>query len=411
MKSFVITRNRLRWILVFGALVLWTGVRAGAADFGMVLAPAVEYVSDAEEGFGFSASATPWLSAAIGEKAGLYVSAKVTFDYPYSEQAWKTPPLFELERTELNFRPVPAVYLVLGRQRYRDSGGMIASGLFDGVHGSFGLGRVRLTGGFFYTGLLYKETAEILMTTEDRNRYSKPLDYGDLDSYFASRRALAVLGLEFPDLTSRLSLAFDLLAQFDLNGGTGLHTQYLEARLGFDAADPLRFTVTGIGALAESGGADPLAHFAAALGAEWDVPCALADMAEAELRWGNGKVGERVVPFIPVSGVTQGTVFTPTLPGLMTVHAGYMARFYRVFSFSAAGILFWRTDTETVQDMELDMASTERFLGGELSGQLIWAPQSALRFTAGGGVFFPGGAFVQDAGIRWKLNAGIILSL
>jgi hypothetical protein len=412
MKVSFLQRNRFQRILAFATLVLCTGGRAAAADFGLALSAAGEYVSGPNgEGAGFSGSATPWLSAAPGEKTGLYLSAKVTFEYPYDEKAWEMPPLVELERTELSFRPVPEVYLVLGRQQYRDSGGMIASGLFDGLYGSFGLGRIRLTGGLFYTGFLYKETAEILMTEEDRVRYVRALDYGDLDSYFASRRGLAVLGLEFPDLSPRLSLVIDVLGQFDLNGETALHTQYLEGRLGMEAAPPLRFTLTGIGALAEREGADLAAHFAAAFGAEWDVPGALTDMAEAELRWGNGAVSGTIVPFIPVSGIAQGMVFTPALPGLMTARAAYTARFHRTVSLSAAGVLFWRTDLETFRDGELNGASKERFLGGEIYGQLIWAPQSAMRFAAGGGVFLPGGAFVEDAGIRWKINGGIIVSL
>jgi hypothetical protein len=64
-----------------------------------------------------------------------------------------------------------------------------------------------------------------------------------------------------------------------------------------------------------------------------------------------------------------------------------------------------------LKDGELDSTSAERFLGGELYGQLIWAPQSALRFTAGGGVFFPGGAFVNSADPRWKVSGGVIISL
>jgi hypothetical protein len=406
MESFGIKR-----VLFFAFLLLQIGGAAGAADFGLVLSTAGDYMSDpGGEGFGFTGSLRPWLSAAPGEKTGLYVSGKVTVEYEYDGQAWKTPPLFELERTELNFRPAPAVYLALGRQRYRDGGGMIASGLFDGVRGSFGLGRARLTGGLFYTGFLYKETAEILMSAGDRDRYTKVFDYGDPESYFASRRALAVLGLEFPDVTPRLSLAFEVLGQFDFNGGSALHTQYLETRLGFEAAGALRFTLAGIGALAESEG-DTLAHFAAAFGTEWDVPGGLRDMAEVELHWGSGAAGGSLGPFTPVNGAAPGTVFTPSLSGLMRVRAAYTARPWGALSLSAEGALFWRTDLETFKDGELDAVSKERFLGSEICGRLIWAPQSALRCTAGGGIFMPGGAFRKDAAVRWKVNGGMIVSL
>jgi hypothetical protein len=393
-------------------LVLAAGFSAGASDFGLVLAGTGEYVSDtAGEGFGFTGSVTPWFSAALGEKANLYLSGKAVFEYEYEHEDWAWPPLFELERTELNYRPVPALNLILGRQRYRDSGGMIASGLFDGFSAGLGLDRARLSLGAFYTGFLYKKTAEITMTPEDLDRYMEPLNYGDPDTYFASRRVLLPLDIEFSDLASRLSLAFTLLTQVDVNDAPALHTQYLETRFGVEALDTLRLALTGIGGLAENEGKDPKGHFAAAFGADWDVPGSLADMLSAEFRWGGGAVNDRVGSFTPVSGVAQGTVFSPALEALMDLRAAYTARPLDVLSFSLETVFFWRTDVETFTDTELDGASNDRFLGTELYGSLILAPQSALRLTAGAGAFFPGGAFVKDAGVRWNINTGVIFSL
>jgi hypothetical protein len=392
-------------------MLVWAG-SVFSADFGFVLSPSGEYVSDTGgKGVGFTGAVTPWFSAALGGKAGVYVSGKATFEYRYDTEAWKNPPVFELERTELNFRPVSAAYIVAGRQRYQDSGGMILSGLFDGVSVDIGFSRARLSLGAFYTGLLYKETAEILITAADRDKYIKPLDYGNLDSYFASRRILVPLGLTFPDLSSRTNLALSVLAQFDVNGASDiLHTQYVEAVLGIEALDTLRFTVTGIGGAAEDTG-EITFHAAGACGVDWDVPGALPDMVHGELRWGSGMISDSVIPFIPVTGTSQGSVFTPGLPGLMNARASYTARLHKTVSVSAEAVVFWRTDMETVKDVELDGASKERYLGTEANGSVIWAPQSALRFTAGGGVFFPGGAFREDAKIRWKVNGGMILSL
>jgi hypothetical protein len=134
-------------------------------------------------------------------------------------------------------------------------------------------------------------------------------------------------------------------------------------------------------------------------------------MFTTELRWGSGVVNDNIGPFKPISGIAQGSVFAPTLPGTMNARASYTMRPHRALSLSAAAVVFGRTDLETFTDGELDGASKDRFLGWELYGQLIWAPQSMLRFTAGGGAFFPGGAFVEDAQMRWKVNAGLIVSL
>jgi hypothetical protein len=402
----------LKRVLLFTALVMVMGGTAAAADYGLVLSGEWETVPDANgAGFSLTGNIIPWFSAAPGEKISLYVSGKAAFEYTYPKGETAEPPLFELERTELNYHPVQAVYLTLGRQRYQDSGGMIASGFFDGLSGSAGLGRIRLSLGALYTGFLYKETAKILMTAKDREQYLEPLNYGSPETYFASRRILLPLDLDFPDLASRLSLALTLLAQIDVNGAPALDTQYLEARFGFDAADTLRFAVTGIGGMAESEGAELRASAAAVFTADWSLPGGLADMLSAELRWGSGAVNDAVAPFMPVSSIAQGTVFTPALPGLMNLRAVYTARPHRTLSLTGEAVAFWRTDVETFKDHDLDGVSKDRFLGTEMYGSLIWAFQSALRVTAGGGVFFPGGAFVKDAGLRWEISTGILLSL
>jgi hypothetical protein len=406
-------RNRfLKRALLIIILITAAGGTAATADFGIVLAPTAEYTSDPKGmGFGFTGTLTPWFSAVLSKKTNFYLSGKAAFEYTYQGGEWIWPPLFELERTELNFRPARGAYLSFGRQPYRDSGGMIAAGLFDGVSGSLGLGRIRLSLGAFYTGFLYKKTAEILMTPEDRERYLKPLNYGDLDSYFASRRMFLPLDIEFPDLTSRLSLALTLLAQIDVNDAPALHTQYLETRLGVEAANTLRLAFTGIGALAESEDANVRAHLAAAFRMDWDLPGALTDMFSSELRWGGGAVSETIAPFTPISGIAQGTIFSSTLEGLMNLRAVYTARPLKAISFSGEAAAFWRTDVETFKDTDLDGASKDRFLGTEIYGSLIWVFQSAFRVTMGGGVFFPCGAFVKDANLRWKVNTGILLAL
>jgi hypothetical protein len=402
---------------VFFAVALTTAL-AGAAfsvDFGLVLNTLGEYTPDTDrQGFAFRVGVTPWFASALGGKANLYLSGKVTFEYGYDEEAWVWPSLVELERTELNFHPVQAVYLALGRQQFADIGKMIASGFFDGIYGNFGLGGARLSLGAFYTGFLYKETAEILMTAGDLEYYYRPFDYADLTSYFASRRVFASVTGEFPDLTSRTSLEVSALGQFDLNGyekDPPLNSQYLEVRFGVEAVNTLRFFVTGIGGATETEWTDPKFDFAAALEVDWEIPGRLPDMFSAELRWGSGAITDKIGPFKPISSIAQGSVFAPALPGTMNARASYAARLHRTLSLSVLAVFFGRTDLETFWDEEMDGASQDRFLGWELYGQLIWAPQSALRFSAGGGAFFPGGAFVEGAGMRWKANAGVIVSL
>jgi hypothetical protein len=162
---------------------------------------------------------------------------------------------------------------------------------------------------------------------------------------------------------------------------------------------------------ADGRGTRPVLSFAGALGLDWEVPGRLPDLLSGESRWGSGVINETLGSFRPVSGIVQGNVFSPKLPGLFLGKLAYSARLNRPLSFTAGGAVFLRTDWETLIDGELDPRSDSRFLGGELFGSLVWAPQSAIRVTAGAGVFFPGGAFVPDAKIRWKLSTGLMVSL
>jgi hypothetical protein len=112
-----------------------------------------------------------------------------------------------LGRFEIFWRPLSNIYLEAGRVRFNDPAGFIAAGLFDGLSGTFVPGGVRLSAGAFYTGFLYKETAKILMSGGDAEKYAEPLDYKDPESFLASRRILVSTAAEFPDFSPVSTLA------------------------------------------------------------------------------------------------------------------------------------------------------------------------------------------------------------
>jgi hypothetical protein len=266
------------------------------------------------------------------------------------------------------------------------------------------VGQARLNAGAFFTGLLYKKTAGIVMTPSDKTAYL------DKDHYFASRRLLFSAGVDFPALTPQSSLAANVLAQFDVNGNaTSLHTQYLSAKYTFLILESLSLNGAVVLGLAEN--PDVSFQFAFAAGADWEVPGALRDILQGEIRWSNGVVNNKAA-FTPVSGIYQGQVFRPQLPGLMTVRGKYITRFHENFSASAETRYFIRTDGETQMGIKYP-PSSKRFLGGELYGALTWAPVSDLKATLGGGFFFPGmgDVFTSNAPAWWKLAVGVTLSL
>jgi hypothetical protein len=394
------------------ALVFFTAA-AFAADFGLVLGAEGEYAGGLPpEGFSAAGTAIPWVSAVFNEKINLYVSAKLTVQYEEKQDPLERF-LFEAERIELNVNPLSPVHITLGRQRFQDSAGMIAQGLFDGLDTAVNLDRGRLSLGAFYTGLLYKKTAKILLTGSDLERYQKPLDSPNLEGYFASRRILLSLAGEFPGLLPGLSLTGQGLAQFDVNGAEdALHAQYLEARLTLNPLDPLYADLGAVGEFVQVPD-DKWGSMAVFAGTDWEVPGLLNDLLSAKFFWTSGKTGGVLRAYTPVGGVSGGRIFTPGLGALMNAGLSYQARFLAGFSGEAGMAYYIRTDTETLGDGDLDGSSTSPFLGGELYGSLVWVPDPALRFTAGGGAFFPrwGGAFRGDAPVRWKVNFGVIISL
>jgi hypothetical protein len=394
-------------------LMLFIAAAAFSVDFGLVLGAESEYADNFNpEGFSFTGNLSPWFSAVPSEKINFHASGKLSFEYDENGE----PPesyFFEMERTELIIHPVSAAYLSFGRRHFEDAAGLVASGLFDGAEGSVKLGMSRLSLGAFYTGLLYKETAKIIMTAGDFERYQKPLDAPNLEGYFASRRILLALTGEFPDLTSRISLTVQGLAQFDLNDAPVLlNTQYLGLRFAAEPVDFLHVHAGGVGELAQE--AEELQGSAAVFaGADWEVSGALVDLLSAEFLWTGGRADNNVCAFAPVSGRNAGRVFDAGLGALMSAGLSYRIRPTDSFSLEAGGAYFIRTDLETLGDGDLDEESKSRLLGGELYGSLVWGPDPALRLNAGGGAFFPGwgGAFQEGAAVRWKVNFGVIVSL
>jgi hypothetical protein len=305
--------------------------------------------------------------------------------------------------------------LQFGRQRFADSAGLIAGGLFDGINGSLALGSARLSLGAFYTGFLYKESLEILLTPPDNAAYAQEVDYSSgasfADTYFASRRVLVPISLALNELTERTSLVINLLGQFDVNGQTGdgdtLHSQYLEAHYFIEPVNPLHLDIAFIAEIAEN--PTLRAGFAAAAGVEWELPSALQDLLSLQLHWSSGKVNDTVGAFLPINGISPGEIFTPRFSGVMNAALSYSARLHNTLSAEGGFGYFIRTDTETLEEV---FASTSRALGGELYASVIWAPQSALRLTASGGAFFPqmGKAFPSDEKIRGKAKLSVIVS-
>jgi hypothetical protein len=402
-------------------LILLVAASAAALDFGLVLVQEArasnEVAGSADAAFSYVPVASPWVSGPLGKSFSLYLSAGVGFDFTTDSgdaSAWRDPPaLPELGRAELTWTASPALYLRLGRQRFQDPAGLVTAGLFDGLRAGFSAAGSRFTAGAWYTGLLYKNTADIVMTNRDQAAYEKPYALDWDDGYFASRRALVSLDWEKPDLALRSSLALGLLAQFDVNGDDdGLDTQYLSARFGSRLAPSLELQIDGV----FGAGEDPgwAVFFAGGLGLAWTPPGALDQRLSFRGLYSTPSQGDRLWPFIPVSSLSQGQVFSPSLGGLSTLRGAYTLRPLSALSLTGELSYFIRTDTVTFQDRREPgkLKSEGYFLGGECYLAAAWTPLPDLALTLGGGAFFPGlgDAFTESAAIRLQAALALMLS-
>lgn len=392
-----------------GIIVLFLGAAAGySLDFGGLLSQTAvleAYGTPVEPSdFRYDAAISPWASAVLPNNMFLYLSAG--FTGRYEAEKWK--PLFELGRFELTWQLRPNIFLEAGRFSYADPLGLVAAGLFDGAAASFGLGKTRLSLGAFYTGLLYKKTANIIMSGGDS------LDYAEDGNYWAPSRFLSSVVYTLPGLFSwRDTLQAGFIGQYDLrkNDYAKLHTQYLIIRYQIAPLDVLSFDTGGIFGLCENGMDKPLSSYALSFTGNWSPPTKMNDQISLRFRYGSGQGDDYRGAFTPVTGLSQSSVLSARLSGLMALSMLYSSRLLEQLSLVKETTLLARTDLNSFIAEGLDPDSTSSLLGLELFFRLVWAPFSDLSLNAGGGFFmpFPESAFLNTTP-AWKISAGLIIS-
>jgi hypothetical protein len=356
---------------------------------------------------GYGLKLTPWASLTLPNNLFLYLSASFTGQYELEK--WK--PVFEADRFELTWRPRSNIFVEAGRFFYTDPLEIVAAGLFDGAAVSLGLGEKRLSLGAFYTGLLYKKTANIIMTSRDA------LDYADPDRYFAPPRLFVSAFYAMPGLISwRDALTAGLIVQFDLRNEdrTKLHTQYAALQYFWNPLDALTFNLGGVFGLAQREGADPEYNYALSLRGDWALPTKMNDQLSLRLRYASGLADNNDAQgaFTPITNISQSGAFGVSFSGLMALSLITTLRPLEELSIVKETNFLMRTDLATFAAEGLDPDSKSHLLGLEMRLSLVWTPFSDLGLSAGGGLFLPleGGAFYDDAPPKWNISLGAMLS-
>jgi hypothetical protein len=400
------------------ALVLL--LRAGAVfsqDYGLTLR-ALPVLTNGDKPYGnaeFTATATPWFAAPLGEAGDLYLSGGISAEYSASgnsDETWKPVP--EVYRFEISYRFDSGLRLEAGRLLYREPLNLFMNGLFDGFALGLDLGKTRLSAGAFYTGLLYKKTANITISPGDYT------DYYDRDAYFASRRLAFALGWEIPALFhTGGKLDLGITGQVDLNepddqtnGDVKIHSQYVLAECTLPFLNYFNAELGTLLGIIEEEGVSPGLCFAVSGGLAWLPPGGVNDRLSLNTAFSSGAWNDRMRAFVPINTIAQGKVLRPGISGIALTELQYIARFHTSFSAEISTAYFFRTDSLSYRDPDLDSTSLSPLLGGEVSGGLVWAPVSDISFTLNGGAFFPqwGKAFAADTPVKWRVSLETILS-
>ncbi|MDR1099724.1 MAG: hypothetical protein LBL28_04510 [Treponema sp.] len=378
-------------------------------DFGGILSQNLKPENSSAQGdhvdLAYSAKISPWASLVLPNNLFLYLSA--SFSAKYELEEWK--PVFEADRFEITWNPRSNIFVEAGRFTYTDPLALVADGLFDGAAVSLGLGESSLSLKAFYTGLLYKKTANITMSRRDA------LDHADAGWYWAPPRTFVSAVYTVPGLISwRDTFTAGLIGQFDLRGEDRLHTQYLTLQYLISPLDVLSFNLGGVFGLAQEEGVDPAYNYALSLRGDWSLPTRMNDQFSLRFRYASGLAdnNEAQGAFTPISDISQSSVFSADFSGLMAFSWIFTLRPLESLSIVKESNFLMRTDLATFTAEGLDPLSESHVLGLELYLSLIWAPFSDLGLSAGGGVFFPlpESAFYRDTPPKWNVSLDVILS-
>jgi hypothetical protein len=376
-----------------------------AFDFGIAASISTGLGGQAGDSdtFDFSAGLWPRFSMLIGDNGEFVANAGFSFGI-INEDTFFIP---ELLNTELTMR-FGASEIRAGRLFYSDPLSFVAEGLFDGVQFLHFNQSGHFNVGVWYTGLLYKRNAKIIMTSDDLYSYSQPVDYSDfVNTYFAPKRLVAALGWEHPSFNEFLHLNTALVAQFDLSGN--YHSQYLIAT----ASVPLSRLRLELGGAVELSRVEEFGlGFAGAFGLYWLIPGHLHSMLSFTGKITGGGSDNIISPFNPVTAKYYGFILKSRLSGLSIFTFDYSARFHQTVGASAGISYFVRSDLGTFAGYPVEPDNEGYFLGPEIYGRVIWSPFSDLQLNFGGGVFIPAlGNAGSNEPVRWKLELSISMSL
>ena len=419
--------------LSFAVLIL-SVLPLGAFDLGGTIDNATGLSHSGALSFSQTDKLSLWFAAGLGKTLDFNIQGSYTFslDRPY---------LFDLDHLKIGFKPFSALVITLGRFMVSDLSGKVLSHALDGLRINLNLpfSAISIYGG--YSGFLQNPNSTIVLTRAD------DADSSDSEVLFGSSRVIGAVKVLFPDLLFRQDLTLTALLQFDLRPdnkviqegeeaespdeleggkmdsqyfGLGLsgplvRSLYYSSYFFLETGRTLSYMEDADSATGFSWSYQQVLSFLGGAGLSWYLEALLQSRLELNGVWaggdpdyssffeGNSSAGSRL--FTPISKIDTGLVFSPQMANLIFLSLSYSIKPLSGISSRAlknlqtviTGRAFFRPTAGPISETGLDSASTELYLGTEVSGVVNFRPLSDLGTALSVGLFFPSSlAFSTD---------------
>ena len=382
---------------------------------------------DSEKAFEYKAGLTPRVSFLLGDIGTFFISCNLSIGFNNDFYF-----IHELLRTDVFFR-FSDYGIRVGRFFYSDPLKFVANSLLDGSQFTYNSNIGRFDFGAWFTGILYKKNATILMTDYDRMVFNAPYEKDNYwESYFAPPRWLMAIDWEHPSIGNFMQLNASLAMQLDATGvplADSLHSQYFLLKASIPAGSFL-FTIGGvletyIGitgsdiASAKLAVSRPVA-IAGELGVYYKLPgkhdgtvSFLVNYASGDNRFLSESIRIPFGGYVPVTARFFGDIFQTEMAGFTIFSLNYSGYFNRIFGAKFAATYFIRDGANTqVGSLLGDPGLGERNLGAEISAHLIVTPFSDVQYKIGIGAFLPSlGDNWTNAQPVWRIDLSTVFGL
>ena len=402
--------------------------------------------------FEYRAGITPRVSFLLGDIGTFHTALGLTVGYD-GDAFYRVP---ELLRTDWFLR-FGGLGLRAGRFHYSDPLGFVANSLFDGIQVTHGSPAGRFGFGVWYTGALYKRSANIIMLERDQQIYDTPIVKGNFfRTYFAPPRLLASVDWEHPSIGDFLQISTALTFQYDraridfsnidtsnidlatLEENNLYHSLYYTLKVGvpvnnflftaggvfetfltFDENALVRFSGTNMASMRTSRLISTMLSFldvavAAELGVYYTIPSNLSSVISFTGRYATGNGSGPFGKYTPVTTRWYGEIFQSTMGGFTVLELSYSVRFLNSLGASLTGSYFIRNDlTASAGNIVSGTPESEKkLIGGEVIARFIFSPFSDVQYNLGIGAFIPalGNTWSNSKSI-WRVDLSTVFGL